>query len=42
MDVGNAVDETGYVPVICGLSRTRDKVRTASYDGCKGCVVSMS
>ena len=26
MDVGNAVDETGYVPVICGLSRTRDKV----------------
>lgn len=27
MDVGNAVDESSYVPVICGLSRTRDKVR---------------
>lgn len=25
MDVGNAVAEDGYVPVICGLSRTRDK-----------------
>ncbi|KAL4429865.1 hypothetical protein ABPG77_010982 [Micractinium sp. CCAP 211/92] len=25
MDVGNAVDSDGYVPVICGLSRTRDK-----------------
>ncbi len=30
MDVGNAVDETGYVPVICGLSRTRDKVGLAT------------
>lgn len=30
MDVGNAVDDTGYVPVICGLSRTRDKVRLPS------------
>jgi len=26
MDVGNAVHDDGYVPVICGLSRTRDKV----------------
>jgi hypothetical protein len=25
MDVGNAVQADGYVPVICGLSRTRDK-----------------
>ena len=25
MDVGNAVHADGYVPVICGLSRTRDK-----------------
>ncbi len=26
MDVGNAVHDDGYVPVICGLSRTREKV----------------
>lgn len=25
MDVGNTVQADGYVPVICGLSRTRDK-----------------
>ena len=25
MEVGNAVAEDGYVPVICGLSRTREK-----------------
>ncbi|EFN59861.1 hypothetical protein CHLNCDRAFT_133663 [Chlorella variabilis] len=25
MDVGNAVHDDGYVPVICGLSRTREK-----------------
>jgi 2-isopropylmalate synthase len=25
MDVGNAVQDDGYVPVICGLSRTREK-----------------
>ncbi|GLT80673.1 hypothetical protein SLA2020_521000 [Shorea laevis] len=29
-EVGNAVDETGYVPVICGLSRCNEKdIRTA-------------
>jgi isopropylmalate/homocitrate/citramalate synthase len=27
MDVGNAVDDDGYVPTICGLSRTREQVR---------------
>ncbi|KAG8644291.1 2-isopropylmalate synthase 2, chloroplastic isoform X2 [Manihot esculenta] len=30
MEVGNAVDEDGYVPVICGLSRCNEKdIRTA-------------
>ncbi len=41
MDVGNAVDDDGYVPVICGLSRTREKVRRklACYTGLGlGCV----
>lgn len=29
-EVGNAVDDTGYVPVICGLSRCNEKdIRTA-------------
>lgn len=27
MDVGNAVDDDGYVPTICGLSRTREQAR---------------
>lgn len=33
-DVGNAVDERGYVPVICGLSRTRDKARLRGLGCC--------
>ena len=32
MDVGNVVDEDGYVPVICGLSRT--VIRSASKAPC--------
>jgi hypothetical protein len=31
MEVGNAVHDDGYVPVICGLSRTREKVRLFSH-----------
>ena len=33
MDVGNAVDEDGYVPVICGLSRT--VIRSAHRPPCR-------
>lgn len=34
MEVGNAVHDDGYVPVICGLSRTREKVRLFSHRSC--------
>lgn len=36
MDVGNAVDADGYVPVICGLSRTRERDLLAAWDAVKG------
>lgn len=32
MDVGNAVEEDGFVPVICGLSRTREKDLERAWD----------
>ncbi|DBA86569.1 hypothetical protein WJX77_010262 [Trebouxia sp. C0004] len=35
MDVGNAVDEDGYVPVICGLSRTKQRDLDAAWDAVK-------
>ncbi|KAF5745665.1 2-isopropylmalate synthase 1 chloroplastic-like [Tripterygium wilfordii] len=34
-EVGNAVDEDGYVPVICGLSRCNEKDIKASWDAVK-------
>lgn len=34
-DVGNAVDEDGYVPVICGLSRTKQRDLDAAWDAVK-------
>ncbi|KAJ8774849.1 hypothetical protein K2173_018108 [Erythroxylum novogranatense] len=35
MDVGNAVGEDGYVPVICGLSRCNEKDIRAAWDAVK-------
>jgi hypothetical protein len=32
LDVGNAVDADGYVPVICGLSRTREADLQTAWD----------
>lgn len=32
MDVGKDIDEDGYVPVICGLSRTREKDLYTAWD----------
>lgn len=34
-DIGNAVDEEGYVPVICGLSRCNEKDIRAAWDAVK-------
>jgi len=36
LDVGNNVDESGYVPVICGLSRTRPRDLEVAWDAVKG------
>uniref|UniRef100_A0A2P2QNU0 2-isopropylmalate synthase n=1 Tax=Rhizophora mucronata TaxID=61149 RepID=A0A2P2QNU0_RHIMU len=35
MEVGNAVDEDGYVPVICGLSRCNEKDIRAAWEAVK-------
>lgn len=35
MDVGCAVEDDGYVPVICGLSRTREKDLQTAWDAVK-------
>lgn len=35
MDIGNAVDTDGYVPVICGLSRTKEKDLQTAWDAVK-------
>lgn len=36
LDVGTAVDESGYVPVICGLSRTRPRDLEVAWEAVKG------
>ena len=36
LDVGTNVDDTGYVPVICGLSRTRPRDLEVAWDAVKG------
>ena len=38
LDVGRAVDADGYVPVICGLSRTKLKDLEVAWDAVKGAV----
>jgi 2-isopropylmalate synthase len=35
MEVGNAVEDDGYVPVICGLSRTRERDLQVAWDAVK-------
>lgn len=37
-EVGNQVDEDGYVPVICGLSRTRDRDLETAWDAVRHAV----
>ena len=36
LDVGCSVNESGYVPVICGLSRTRSRDLEVAWDAVKG------